>query len=733
MLASLAQYARWLHTGWPAGTVEPLPALREDGSTSVRGVYVVGDLRGVPLLKPAADSGCRAIRAIAADRSFQDERRGRTEHVREVAIVGAGVSGIAAALEARELGIDHTVFEAKRPFQTIADFPARKPIFLLPEGMVPEGRLRPSGAVKEALLEELQHAAAGIEPDPRGVESLRRRDGAIELRLDDGTVVRALRVVVAIGRTGNYRKLGIPGEELAHVHHRLHDPADYAARRALVIGGGDSALEAAIALAEAGAEVVLAYRGDRLARPKPANVERLTAVRDRIEVRLATEVLEIRAYDVVLRGADASASAVPVDVVFAMIGREAPLEFFRRSGIPLPGEWRSRTALGIVATVAAFVALYNWKSGGVLDAWARAAGTFPYSLAALEPQLPERSLAWVVARSAQSPSFWYTLAYTALMAAFGIRRVVRRPTPYVRWQTAALVAIQAVPLFLLPEILLPWAHYHGWLPERLADGLFPAVDYGHGREFWRAYGLILAWPLNVYNVFTPTPLPWWLAICFMQTFVILPALAFYFGKGAYCGWICSCGGMAETFGDAVRHKMPHGPRWNRLNLAGQGLLAVAFVLLVVRIALWIRPDLPLLSGLWDAGFAGSALSWKWTVDVFLAGAVGYGLYFFFSGRVWCRFFCPLAALLHVYSRLGRFRILARKERCISCNVCTAVCHQGIDVMAFANRGLPMADPQCVRCSACVEMCPTGVLTFGRLDGRGGPAKTDRLRAVRRAE
>jgi len=109
------------------------------------------------------------------------------------------------------------------------------------------------------------------------------------------------------------------------------------------------------------------------------------------------------------------------------------------------------------------------------------------------------------------------------------------------------------------------------------------------------------------------------------------------------------------------------------------------------------------------------LNYAWFVDLFLAGIIGVGLYFHFSGRVWCRFFCPLAALMHIYHRFSRFRILADKKKCISCNVCTSVCHQGIDVMSFANKGAPMADPQCVRCSACVQMCPTGVLTFGQVD------------------
>ncbi|HYB53146.1 MAG TPA: 4Fe-4S binding protein, partial [Thermoanaerobaculia bacterium] len=205
--------------------------------------------------------------------------------------------------------------------------------------------------------------------------------------------------------------------------------------------------------------------------------------------------------------------------------------------------------------------------------------------------------------------------------------------------------------------------------------------------------------------------------------------------GAYCGWICSCGALAETMGDTHRQKMPHGPFWNRVNMIGQAILAAAMLLLLGRAASWIAPATSvgraagkfydgLLSG-WS--LFGVQLNYYHIVDVFLAGIVGVGAYFWFSGRVWCRFACPLAALMHVYARFTRFRIFAEKPKCISCNVCTAVCHQGIDVMNFANKGLPMADPQCVRCSACVQACPTGVLTFGRYGAEGLPV-SDRLAA-----
>lgn len=266
----------------------------------------------------------------------------------------------------------------------------------------------------------------------------------------------------------------------------------------------------------------------------------------------------------------------------------------------------------------------------------------------------------------------------------------------------------------------------------MADELFPVVNYGSGREYWRAFGLVLAWPLFIWKVFTSQPIWTWLAISIVQTLVIIPYIIWRWGKGAYCGWICSCGVMAETLGDAHRHKMPHGPLWNRVNMIGQVFLAVVFILLALRVARWIRPASLFPDwfkwGLYGA-VSGPVMPWSyaWFVDLLWAGIIGYGLYFHFSGRVWCRFACPLAALMQIYARFSRFRIFAEKSKCILCNVCASVCHQGIDIMNFANKGLPMEDPECVRCSACIQQCPTGVLSFGYLDNNG-KAHLDRLAA-----
>ncbi|MEW6753530.1 MAG: NAD(P)-binding domain-containing protein [Candidatus Latescibacterota bacterium] len=776
----LGRYAHWLHTRWPAGGVEPLPEVGPHGTTTVPGLYVVGDLKGVPLLKFAADSGARAVDHIIADPAFRRSRTAdRQGAVLDLAIVGGGVAGMSAALQARQGGLSLVVLEAAEPFATVAGFPRGKPILTYPTDMVPAGLLRLTATVKESLLQELreQSLGQGIQPRRARVQGVRRRDGALEVVLEEGENLRVRRVIVAIGRAGDHRRLGVPGEELDKVCYRLHDPQDYHDREVLVVGGGDSALETALALAQCGGRVTLSYRGEAFSRPKPENVDRVRRLEadpglavdveqpsspqesasvgayledarrpGRLRVMLQSTVVCIEPDRVVVRSAAGAEEELANEAVFVMAGREPPLDFLRRSGLPVRGQWRVSTWgwLAVALFCVTFVLHWKSKAGIPVQHWFQARGWFPFNLG---PGADPSTLAGTLWLSLGQPAFYYSALYSLAVVIFGYRRVRRRQTPYVTVQTVALALVQCLPLFLLPQVLLPWAGHCGWFDpgaplQPLADALFPASGWAeHGREYWRAVGLVLAWPLFAWNVFAHEPLTAWLAISLVQTFVLIPLLIRRWGKGAYCGWICSCGALAETLGDTQRHKMVHGPRWNRLNMVGQGVLLVALVLLGLRLVGWVLPPDHWVNALYMGIFLGKDTAWQdlpfplpflayaWSVDLAMAGVLGLGLYGHFSGRVWCRFACPLAALMHVYARFTSFRILADKKRCISCNVCTSVCHQGIDVMGFANKGLPMADPQCVRCSACVHACPTGVLEFGRVDRRtGAQVGRDRLAA-----
>ena len=765
------RYATWLHTRWPAGQVEKLPEVGENGATSVPGLRIVGDLTGIPLLKFSLDTGTRAVAAfveeegltptvtsVSADSQTSahpvlpgpESAVAEGSGIVDLVIVGAGVSGVAAAVEASRRGLSYRLYEAAQPFSTIVNFPRAKPIYLYPTGMEPAGRLAVGAKVKEALLEELeaQRDRFGVEVTLAHVDRVERSDGLFRVRVAGGADQIARRVILAIGRTGNYRKLGVRGEELEKVSNRLYDPKDYAGKNVLVVGGGDSALEAAIALTCGGADVTLSYRKAEFSRPKPDNMEKIERLQndpscdvavesptsDRVgtaagkymgghhgslQLRLSSRLEEIREDAVVLEGSGGQ-EEIPNDAVFAMIGREAPLDFLRRSGVRVSGEMTRRnwSMLGLFVVLVLFI--YLWKGWylGHTDALGigRSWGLGPDS--------------WLGAftKATAAPSFWFTLLYTASIVGFGIARIRRRRTPYVRRQTLTLMAIQVVPLFILPELVLPWMGANGWIPEVVQQNLFP------NGEYWRALGFVLAWPLFIVNLASPHPMLWWLVLGLLQTFLFIPLLVWRWGKGAYCGWICSCGALAETMGDRHRQQMWHGPVANRWNMFGQVILVLGTLLTILFMLSWH----PALAGTLKALTKPLLSSYKFVVDLMIGGAIGVGFYFWFSGRVWCRFACPLAALMHIYARFSRFRIFADKKKCISCNICTSVCHQGIDIMNFANKGLPMEDPECVRCSACVQSCPTGVLQFGRYGKEGGiiydslPASPVQMRETARA-
>ncbi|MGB7293230.1 MAG: NAD(P)-binding domain-containing protein, partial [Thermodesulfobacteriota bacterium] len=768
MLSVITRYTKWLHTRWPAGVVEKLPLVNEDYSTDISGLYIVGDLTGIPLLKFSSDSGARAVKNILADEDFKRQKsEEKTKGVVDLVIVGAGVSGMASALEARKAGLRFAILEATEPFSTIVNFPKGKPIYTYPRDMTPAGDLQFSATVKEPLVDELkeQTLRTGIEPRIARVERIIRMDDSFEVVLPEGEKLLARRVIIAIGRSGNFRKLGVPGEDLDKVFNRLHDPKDFCGQNVLVVGGGDAALETAIALAQCGGFVTLSYRKDEFSRPKPENIERLnklisnpmadvgveTPTSERvttstggfipsdhapgkIKLLLKTQLKSVTEKEVSLVEADGKDVSIPNNAVFVMIGREAPLDFFRRSGVKIKGEIGAKGWVGLTLFLLFVTFVYHLKSGGYLSRFFETHNWFPYNVpdfiyglgASIADKAADPStLLGTLTIDLKEPGFYYSLVYTSLIIIFGILRIKRRKTPYIKAQTLSLTFFQVLPLFLLPYIILPYLGHNGLFDsgvlKSVADSLFPEVNYEHGREYWRAFGFILAWPLFIWNVFSYQPMWGWLIISLIQTFVMIPLLIYFWGKGAYCGWICSCGAMAETLGDTQRQKMPHGAFWNRLNMVGQVILAVAFLILIFRIVSWITPDTS-LGNLFNHIYEGLLYRWsvfgiqinyKWFVDLFLAGMIGYGLYFWFSGRVWCRFACPLAALMHIYARFSRFRIFADKKKCISCNVCTSVCHQGIDVMNFANKGIPMEDPECVRCSACVQSCPTGVLQFGQ--------------------
>ncbi len=555
MLSLIKDYTRWLHGKWPAGKVEQAPDVNDDGTCNVPGVRVVGDLTGIPLLKFSADTGAKAVRAILDEKDFEKGGKGETL---DLAIIGAGVSGMSAAIEAKIAGLNFKIFESAEAFSTIRNFPRKKPIYTYPTDMEQAGEMRFRSDVKEGLLKELeaQQKEHGIETTEAAIQKISRSGGILKLHAKEDSFT-AKRVIIAIGKTGNFRKLNVPGEDLEKVSNRLIDASKYGGKRVMVVGGGDSAMEAAISLAEEGATVDLSYRKKEFSRPKAGNVEKLRDLEsgEKVTLYMESNVRDIEENQVTLSGEGGNDKTLENDFVFTLIGREAPLDFFRRSGIRVTGDRNPMWWLTLIGFGLLMAFLYHLK--GYLAFWGipdtnlwqifSRNNWFPFNLPAFGG---ENGIIRTTSNSAANdPGFLFAFLYTSVIVIFGIRRVRRRKTPYVKLQTTTLAAFQVVPLFLLPYVLFPWMGANGaftgggfgeWFGMTfLSDG--PGTE---PTQYWRAFGFILAWPLFIYNIFTEAPLWGWLILGFIQTFVIIPLIVWRWGKGAYCGWICSCGAMA---------------------------------------------------------------------------------------------------------------------------------------------------------------------------------------------
>ena len=230
------------------------------------------------------------------------------------------------------------------------------------------------------------------------------------------------------------------------------------------------------------------------------------------------------------------------------------------------------------------------------------------------------------------------------------------------------------------------------------------------------------WPLDIYLLFPTTlrALPWYLAAYGMVGSLLLaPLLALRFGKRWYCSWVCGCGGLANTFGDPFRHLTSSSERSHRrerwLVYSVLGFAVATTALLAVDAWLVGRPA-------WlHRLVVGGGASWPWlgqlslkgiygfVVGSVLAGVVGTGLYPLLGPRVWCRNFCPMAAVLGLVQKVGRFHIRVKPDMCISCGNCTAYCEMGIDVRAYAERNESFVRAACVGCGMCAHVCPRGVL------------------------
>lgn len=328
-----------------------IPSVSKTFESNVPGVYIAGELGGMGLIRNAVRQGEEAAEYIHASLQAEDTTTPGTAPTRnpalpDLAIVGAGPAGISAAARARELGRSVVMIEPESPGGTVLQYPRHKIVMTAPFRLPGYGEIKRATVAKEEILAILQKAFATSQARHErlrmhALEPATAQHRAITVVSEptaDGSVhrVAARRVLLAIGRRGNPKTLGIPGEKLPIVTYRSIDGWQYAGKRVLIVGGGDSALEACFLVLDGGGHPILSYRRDQITRAKRQNrstLDRYIAEK-KIDAQWSTEVVAIGANgSATLRHSDGRESTIAIDYVIIQAGGDPPSAILKRAGI----------------------------------------------------------------------------------------------------------------------------------------------------------------------------------------------------------------------------------------------------------------------------------------------------------------------------------------------------------------------------------------------------------------
>jgi len=319
------------------GMAADMPHLTPEFETTVPNLFIVGELGGLALIKNAVNQGRDCVDTIAARLKANGEVR-PDEGVHDLLVIGAGPAGISASLRAIEHKLNYLTIERDEIGGTVAKYPRQKLVMTSPVEFPMYGKFKKLQLSKENLLAFwdmiLNRADFNVSTGEK-VDDIKKGEDGIFTVITGNNQYRARVVILGLGRAGEPRKLGVKGEDLPKVMYRLIEADHYINKKILVIGGGDSAVEAAMGLAsQTGNRVTLSYRSERFSRIKERNAKRIEEFikSSKLQVLFNSNPVEFKPESVVL-AVNGGNQEIPNDYVWIFAGGTPPTAFLKKIGV----------------------------------------------------------------------------------------------------------------------------------------------------------------------------------------------------------------------------------------------------------------------------------------------------------------------------------------------------------------------------------------------------------------